>query len=149
MSDAASGGMTPPHDSWRRPEDPVTITADDSIGTDIKQCPDCAETVRFEARVCRFCGHEFWKLPGAQTETAARATPGRPLGASSHASAPRRKNASGTAVVGYILAVMLPVLGLVVAGWLLIRHGLGVAAVSLIVIAVAAAVLYGTSSNGG
>lgn len=26
---------------------------------DSKQCPACAETVKAEARVCRFCGHEF------------------------------------------------------------------------------------------
>lgn len=24
-----------------------------------KVCPDCAETVKREARVCRFCGHRF------------------------------------------------------------------------------------------
>jgi hypothetical protein len=24
-----------------------------------KVCPDCAETVKSEARVCRFCGHQF------------------------------------------------------------------------------------------
>jgi hypothetical protein len=73
--------MTQVQDSWRRPEDPATITADDRIGTDIKQCPDCAETVRFEARICRFCGHTFRTLPWAETEdtrvprVAARARP--------------------------------------------------------------------------
>jgi uncharacterized membrane protein len=25
----------------------------------MKQCPKCAEEVRAEAQVCRFCGHEF------------------------------------------------------------------------------------------
>ena len=28
-----------------------------------KVCPDCAETVRREARICRFCGHRF--TPGS------------------------------------------------------------------------------------
>lgn len=31
----------------------------DGIGTDEKQCPECAESVKCEARVCRYCGHEF------------------------------------------------------------------------------------------
>jgi hypothetical protein len=26
---------------------------------DLKKCPDCAEAVRAEARVCRFCGYRF------------------------------------------------------------------------------------------
>jgi len=25
----------------------------------LKKCPDCAEFVQPEARICRFCGHEF------------------------------------------------------------------------------------------
>lgn len=27
---------------------------------DLKTCPQCAETVRFEAKVCKHCGHEFY-----------------------------------------------------------------------------------------
>lgn len=25
----------------------------------VKSCPDCAEEVKYEAKVCRFCRHEF------------------------------------------------------------------------------------------
>ena len=28
-----------------------------------KVCPDCAETVKLEAQICRFCGHRF--MPGS------------------------------------------------------------------------------------
>jgi hypothetical protein len=31
-----------------------------SLERDTKRCPDCAEDVLADARLCRFCRHEFW-----------------------------------------------------------------------------------------
>jgi hypothetical protein len=48
--------------------DPATTLRNVAIGTSNKQapamramklCPDCAEEVKADARVCRFCRHEF------------------------------------------------------------------------------------------
>jgi Uncharacterised protein family UPF0547 len=33
------------------------------VSADTKQCPDCAEPVKAEARVCRFCGYRFDNTP--------------------------------------------------------------------------------------
>lgn len=30
---------------------------------EMKRCPECAELVRKEARICRFCGYEFYPKP--------------------------------------------------------------------------------------
>ncbi len=34
-----------------------------AAAVDEKKCPDCAEMVKAEARVCRFCGHRFDVAP--------------------------------------------------------------------------------------
>ena len=40
------GDVVDPDDSTRMPDE-------------LKVCPMCAETVKAEARICRFCGHKF------------------------------------------------------------------------------------------
>jgi hypothetical protein len=42
-------------------------------GDETKVCPDCAETVKAEARVCRFCGYRF--LPDNASTTAPPPSP--------------------------------------------------------------------------
>ncbi|MGP1352894.1 MAG: zinc ribbon domain-containing protein [Parasphingopyxis sp.] len=38
------------------------------MGDSEKQCPDCAEFVKSEARICRFCNYEFSKSPLVETK---------------------------------------------------------------------------------
>lgn len=37
----------------------------------LKKCPDCAEAVQPEAKVCRFCGHEFTNDEGPRKPSVA------------------------------------------------------------------------------
>ena len=34
----------------------------------MKKCPQCAEVVKREARICRFCGYEFYPKPITQEQ---------------------------------------------------------------------------------
>ena len=44
------------------------IIEQEQLKEDMKKCPQCAEIVKREARVCRFCGYEFYAKPLSQEE---------------------------------------------------------------------------------
>lgn len=44
------------------------IIEQEQLKEDMKKCPQCAEIVKREARVCRFCGYEFYAKPLTQEE---------------------------------------------------------------------------------
>lgn len=74
-----------------------------SAVSDDKVCPRCAETVKAAAAVCRYCGFDF-EIPAEKQ-------------------APGQDDASeNLAFAGYILAILVPFIGLIV-GLLLLGRG--------------------------
>jgi hypothetical protein len=54
---------------------PVTIVqTPPAASSATKRCPECAEIVQAEARICRFCRHEFYPAP-SPTHHAAKPDP--------------------------------------------------------------------------
>ena len=52
---------TAPTRSWRVLGDADPSRAPQPVSdVDSKVCPDCAESVKLAARICRYCRHEFW-----------------------------------------------------------------------------------------
>ena len=47
------------------------------MGDDTKSCPQCAETVKAEAKLCRYCQYDFVTGQGDPKQMAAAAIPGR------------------------------------------------------------------------
>lgn len=56
------------------------IRAETAVSSDTKICPQCAETIKSAAKVCRFCGNKFsdtsvFQVPTTITEGEYRGTP--------------------------------------------------------------------------
>ncbi|MBA7538703.1 hypothetical protein ES705_30980 [subsurface metagenome] len=45
-----------------------TIVERENMKDIMQKCPECAEIVKREARVCRFCGYEFYPKPITQEQ---------------------------------------------------------------------------------
>ena len=70
-----------------------------------KYCPTCGEELPDEANFCKSCGSSINGTPGAQV-------PPRPL---------TEKSYTAAIVIGYVCAIFIPIIGLIVGIYLVTR----------------------------
>jgi TM2 domain-containing membrane protein YozV len=63
----------PPTQSSNSPFSTTNGSVRTAMENETKQCPSCAESIKFEAKKCRFCGHVFTADELAQQEEERRA----------------------------------------------------------------------------
>ncbi len=61
-----------------QPTEPATLSTSQSLN-ETKPCPFCAETIKFEAVVCRFCGRDLISRPTAPIHQVQTFTPEQPV----------------------------------------------------------------------
>jgi len=80
-----------------------------------KQCPDCAELIKLEARKCRYCGYEFGPQEVGKEVVIPRKQPKySPIGI------------IFSTILGLVLAIVFPVSGYLLVSHLPVSHTLGI-----------------------